>query len=219
MVSSCFGLKIASMIKRTLLYLTLATTTALTVAACGSETAEEASTITSSVVTEATTVDTSNAAPTTSVSSAAPSTEASTSAAPSSDAAEPAIPTDVITIDTDPEFAALVNTNDNCSQPLIDYAAANAGKTIQFDGYVANIAPSDTGGQRILVNPGVFDPAATPMGPSFQYVVPSAADMIITSGDASEITIGHGGTFTAKLGQFDSESCLLSLEPVSTVLN
>lgn len=219
LVSGCFGLNIASMMKRTLLSIALATTTAMSVVACGSEPAEDASNVASSVVAEATSPSTS-ATSATSAASTVTSAETSPSVSPTaSSAAEPAMPADVITKDTDPEFAALLSTNDNCSQALIDYAAANTGKTIQFDGYVANVVPSDNGGQRILVNPGIFDPAATPVGPSFQYSVASIADMRIAAGDESDVAIGRGGTFTATLAQFDSESCLLSLEPVSTVVN
>lgn len=226
LVSGRFGLNIASMMKRTLLSIALATTTAMSVVACGSEPAEDASNVASSVVAEAASPSTSaeaaasSATSATSAASAVTSAETSPSVSPTaSSAAEPAMPADVITKDTDPEFAALLSTNDNCSKALIDYAATNTGKTIQFDGYVANVVPSDNGGQRILVNPGIFDPAATPVGPSFQYSVASIADMHIAAGDESEVAIGRGGTFTATLGQFDSESCLLSLEPVSTVVN
>lgn len=203
------------MTKRTLVSLSLCTIAACGLVACGDDStdsgADNAAAASSAVQEISSAAEEASATTEATSESAAETSEEPTSAAFET-------PAEVITTDSSPEFAAILASPDNCSAAVSDFAAANAGKTIQFDGYIANIVPSDAG-QRYLVNTGAFNPTETPVGPSFEYGVGSPEELNLVSGDPSAIEIGHQGTFTATVNSFNQGSCLLSVDPVSTVLN
>lgn len=131
-----------------------------------------------------------------------------------------------VTVQNNPEFAALLAADDSCSDPVGAFASAYAGRTIEFDGSVAAMAgglsivdrtdPADGQGfYDILVVPGDKGPA-TEIGPSFQFHDVTLDDLHLT-GDNVPDSIGNGDRLhvVARVGEY-TMGCLIRLDPVST---
>ncbi|MFD5410208.1 DUF4839 domain-containing protein [Streptomyces nojiriensis] len=138
------------------------------------------------------------------------------SAAPTPTAAESAA-TEVITLQNDPEFAALLKA-DSCDKANLDFATGHAGRTVAFDGSIVNMAPHGTYDTRydFLLGPGDKG-ANTGVGPAFTYEDVGISDLKLT-GTKIPAAVGAGDTFrfVAKVGKFNADQCLFFLDPVST---
>lgn len=131
---------------------------------------------------------------------------------------EPAEPTDevppVITVKNSPEFASMLKGGD-CADSIGVFAEKHADETVKFRGSIRNVAPNGSE-EDYLVSPGKFD-VNSQRGPSFQFVGVTPEDLNFTDGSGPAfISEGEEFVFTAKVGEFDSDSCLFGLEPVST---
>lgn len=126
---------------------------------------------------------------------------------------------EVITTESNPDFASLVTLGDNCDASIGEFAAAHRGRHIAFDGYIGSMAPHGGFDTRfdILIVAGDFDPDVA-WGPSFLYRdVNTTFDLHYVDEDIPDsIGVGDNLRVTAEVVEFDSVSCLLYLEPVAT---
>jgi hypothetical protein len=139
---------------------------------------------------------------------ASPTTEPTTTTAPA--------PQEVLTTANNPELAALL-VSDDCSDTVQQFAAKYLGRTIEFDGNIAAVANHGDYDTRydILVHPGDFS-ETTASGPNFQYQNVGIYDLHVTGTD--DLRQGDNVHVKAEVGQYDSNSCLFLLTPVSTAV-
>ena len=139
--------------------------------------------------------------------------------APASTSAPPTTTTppaqETLTVDNSPDLAALL-TGSDCGATVASFVEEYRGRTIEFDGNVANVANHDGAETRydFLVYAGDYS-EVTATGPNLVFRDVSGLDMNLTGGDGS-ISTGDNLRFVAGVEDFDSDSCLLLLSPVST---
>jgi hypothetical protein len=115
------------------------------------------------------------------------------------------------------EFAALLKVPDTCDERVASFVAEYAGRTIEFDGSIANLAKLGETRYDILIAPGNKGPNST-VGPSFKFEDVNVFDLNLTGEDVPD-SVGEGDRFhfVAKVVDgFTPDNCLLFLEPVST---
>ncbi|MFI8833296.1 DUF4839 domain-containing protein [Streptomyces afghaniensis] len=138
------------------------------------------------------------------------------SATPTPTTAESAA-TQVITPQTNPEFAALLKA-DSCDEANLDFANRHEGHTVAFNGSVVNMEPRGDYDTRydFLLGPGDKGPNTT-AGPAFKYEDVNIFDLRLT-GKKMPATVRAGDKFrfVAKVGEFNADQCLFFLDPVST---
>ena len=141
------------------------------------------------------------------------------SATSESDATESSQPDDeqVLTADNSEEFAALLAVPNSCDETIAPFAAKYAGRTIEFDGSIAAMANHGDYDTRydFLVYPGNKGPEAT-VGPAFKFEDVNVFDLNLTGEKTSYVGEGDRFRFVAELGEYNPDTCLLFLEPVST---
>ncbi|GAA3957204.1 DUF4839 domain-containing protein [Actinoplanes auranticolor] len=152
---------------------------------------------------------------------AAPATMTATPNRKPSDAPTPAISEspaiEVITSRNNRAFTALLKA-DTCDEANVDFAAEYAGRTVAFDGSIADMAPHGDYDTRydLLLAPGNKGPEST-VGPAFKYEDVSVFDLNLT-GDETPAAVGEGDRFrfVAEVREFNTVQCLFYLDPVST---
>lgn len=131
---------------------------------------------------------------------------------------EPAEPA-ILTSRNNAEFAKVLKVSDGCDSPVGRFASKYAGKTIQFNGSIADLAPHGDYDTRfdILVYPGDKGPEST-VGPAFKFEDENlVSDMNFTGKGVPEyIRAGDRYQFVAKVGEYRAQQCILFLEPVET---
>jgi len=124
----------------------------------------------------------------------------------------------VLTADKSREFAALLAVPDYCDERIAHFAAKYGGRTIEFDGSIANMANHGDYDTRydILVAPGNKGPEST-VGPAFKFEDVNLFDLSLT-GAKSPDSVGEGDRlrFVAQVVDYNPNQCLLFLAPVST---
>jgi hypothetical protein len=122
----------------------------------------------------------------------------------------------VITPENNKDFAALLAT-DYCDPSMAQFAAKYEGRQIQFDGSIKNLQKYDSG-YDILVGPGNAGPKTT-VGPEFKYENVNMFDLNLT-GTSVPSYVAEGDKFrlTAEVGEYNPNSCLFFLTPVSTTV-
>lgn len=143
----------------------------------------------------------------------APTTRASTTAA-----ASPSEPTPVATLTTTNNDFAKVLKADYCDDRIDTFATKYEGETVEFAGIILDLAPRGDTKTRydILIAPG--DKVEATEGPLFRYEdVNTTNDFGWASSDIPD-TVGKGSKllFAARVGDFDTDRCLLSMTPVAT---
>ncbi|MCX4977453.1 DUF4839 domain-containing protein [Streptomyces sp. NBC_00620] len=138
------------------------------------------------------------------------------SATPTPTAAESAA-TEVITPQNSPEFAALLQA-DYCDDANLDFATRHKGETVAFNGSIVNMAPHGDDDTRydFLLGPGDKGPNTT-VGPAFKYEDVNVFDLKLT-GKKIPVAVDAGDKFrfVAEVRDFNADSCLFFLDPVST---
>ncbi len=116
------------------------------------------------------------------------------------------------------EFAALLAVSDPCDEALAPFADKYGGRTIEFDGSIANMANHGDYDTRydILIAPGNKGPEST-VGPSFKFEDKNVFDLNLTGSNVPN-SVGEGDRFrfVAEIVEYNQTQCLLFLEPVST---
>lgn len=158
------------------------------------------------------------AAPSTSTSSDIQSEAASEppSEEPEGTATESDEPDEVITAKNNDDFAALL-VGGECDKAVKGFAGENADRTIEFDGGIADMAPHGSYDTRydILVTPGNKGPNAI-VGPYFKFEDVNAGDLNFTGSVPNRFGTGDLIHVVADVEEYDPQTCLLLLEPVST---
>ena len=123
---------------------------------------------------------------------------------------------ETLTAANSPELAAILTEGDNCAASIGAFAAANGGRTIEFDGHISAVSSHDGAQTRfdILVSPG--DQNGGPAGPSFQFRDVNPLDMKLTGEVPESLQAGQAFRFTAEVREYEPSSCLFILRPVNT---
>jgi Domain of unknown function (DUF4839) len=133
------------------------------------------------------------------------------------DATKSSAPDDeqVLTADNSEEFAALLAVPDYCDETIAPFVAKYAGRTIKFDGSIANMANHGDYDTRydILVYPGDKGPEST-VGPAFKFEDVNVFDLNLTG--AKSVGEGDRFRFVAQVDKYNPTQCLLFLAPAST---
>lgn len=135
---------------------------------------------------------------------------------PEATATESDAPDEVITAKNNEDFAALL-VGGECDKAVKRFAGENADRTIEFDGGIADMAPHGSYDTRydILVTPGNKGPKAT-VGPYFKFEDVNAGDLHFTGSVPNRFGTGDLIHVVADVEEYDPQTCLLLLEPVST---
>ena len=125
---------------------------------------------------------------------------------------------EILTARNSKDFAAILALGDECDSSIGKFAAKYQGKTIQFNGVVANLAHASSYRTRydILISPG--NSAANPVGPAFKFEnVNTTFDLHWTGSKAPGIvSVGTKLRITALVDHYNGTQCLFFLDPVST---
>jgi Domain of unknown function (DUF4839) len=138
--------------------------------------------------------------------------------APDTDASREPDAEQVLTADNSEEFAALLAVPDYCDETIAPFVAKYGGRTIEFDGSVANLANHGDYDTRydILVAPGNKGPESTE-GPAFRFEDVNVADLNLTgAGIPDSVGAGDRFRFVARVVEYNPNQCLLFLAPVSS---
>ena len=123
----------------------------------------------------------------------------------------------VLTAENNADLASLLQGPGECDGSVAEFAQEYAGRTIEFDGNIASMAPHDGYETRFdyLIYVGDYSETGNP-GPSFQFTDENYYDLNLTGANIpTSVFMGSNLRFTAIVGEFTT-GCLLLLEPVST---
>ena len=121
-----------------------------------------------------------------------------------------------LTLKNSKEFRELLAVGDYCSGTVARFASRNEGRTIIFDGAVADVAPHGDYDTRFdyLLSPGGIE---STRGPAFQFRDVNYLDLKLTGKNIPDsVPEGTRLRITAQVDQYEARSCLFLLEPVST---
>lgn len=140
-------------------------------------------------------------------------TEDTDSPEQNAEAAQPASEQDVVlTTANCPDLATLLSSSDMDASWFV---SKYAGKTIEFDGNIAYLAPHANYTTRwdVLINAGDYDPDHA-QGPEMQYENVNTFDMGFDD-SLDEIRTGTNVHIKAIVKDYNASTCLLHLDPVS----
>jgi hypothetical protein len=125
----------------------------------------------------------------------------------------------ILTVKNNADLAAVLAVKDEFDPIVGEFAKKYAGKTIEFDGNIADMMPHGNYKTRydILIYPGDYN-ETTAIGPSFQFKdVNVVYDLKLTGSNIPE-TIGRGQNLhiTAVVEEYNENNGLFFLKPVST---
>lgn len=134
---------------------------------------------------------------------------------------EPSTPADeeTLTVENNADLAALLTGPD--SGPTVEnFAAEYQGRLVEFDGSIGAMGPHGNYDTRydILITYGDYSETKSSGGPSFQFRdVNTTYDLHLTGDDIPEtIGVGDNVHVVARVGEFETDTLLFLLEPVST---
>ena len=159
------------------------------------------------------------ASATTGAGRSASQTQAPTTQAPSTAEASPSqpAPAATITATNNREFATVLKT-DNCDDRIGMFATKHEGETVEFAGIILDLAPHGDTETRydILIAPGNAVEATE--GALFRYEDVNTTSDFGWAGPDIPDTVEKGAKllFVAEVGDYNTESCLLSITPVAT---
>ncbi|MGQ0846540.1 MAG: DUF4839 domain-containing protein [Sporichthyaceae bacterium] len=161
----------------------------------------------------------SNAAPSEAPSQAVVVPTQTPAATPEQTVTETLEPGGTLTTKNNRELAALMKVGDYCADEAVDFAAKYAGRTIAFDGSIVNMALHGSYKTRydILIGPGDQGPNTT-KGPAFKFQDVNLVSDIRLADRNRPANIGEGDRFrfVAEVGEYNADTCLFFLKPVST---
>ncbi|MEW9122697.1 MAG: DUF4839 domain-containing protein [Thermotaleaceae bacterium] len=124
----------------------------------------------------------------------------------------------ILTVNNNEELAAVLAVKDP-SDPIVgEFAKKYAGKTIEFDGNIADMMQNRDYKTRydILIYAGDYS-ETTAIGPSFKFEDVNVSDLKLTGSDIPEnIGMGQNLHITAVVKKYNEDSGLFMLKPVST---
>lgn len=125
-----------------------------------------------------------------------------------------------LTPENSSKLAALLTLTDYCAPSIAAFAAAHSGQTIEFPAYIGAMAPRDGASTRydILLGAGDFSESAAP-GPAFQFRdVNTTYDLHFTGTTPDTIGARTNLIITAEVDEYEPNSCLFLLDPISTAI-
>jgi hypothetical protein len=125
----------------------------------------------------------------------------------------------ILTVKNNADLAAVLAVKNETDPIVGEFAKKYAGKTIEFDGNIADMMPHGNYKTRydILIYPGDYS-ETTAIGPSFQFKdVNVVYDLKLTGSNIPE-TIGRGQNLhiTAVVEEYNENNGLFILKPIST---
>ncbi len=123
-----------------------------------------------------------------------------------------------LTVANSEELAALLAVGDYCDESIERFANRYTGRTIAFDGSIANMATRADYDTRydILLGAG-DDGAKTGLGPAFRFEDVNVLELnLIGANMPDRVGVGDKFRFIVEVDEFDSDSCIFVVEPVST---
>jgi hypothetical protein len=127
-----------------------------------------------------------------------------------------------LTVENSPDLAALLAGPDCGDDAIARFAIEYAGRTITFDGHISNMQNHGDYDTRydILLNTGDFSEttlAGIQNGPSFKFEDVNITDLNLTGPNIPEfIGMGDNLTIAASVEEWNADTCILFLDPVST---
>lgn len=124
---------------------------------------------------------------------------------------------EILTIDNCADLAALLSIKDPGDPSVSLFAEKYTGKTIEFDGNVMSAFPHGDYDTRfdILLGAGDYDENSA-TGPNFQFSDVGAYDLGVDIFSIEDyIKVGTNLRIVAKVGSYDANSQLFSLDPIS----
>lgn len=123
-----------------------------------------------------------------------------------------------VTIENSDAFAALLQNTDYCDASIATFASSHRDQLLTFDGYVA--ALNLRGGAKtrydLLLGAGDFSETSA-AGPAFQFRdVNTTSDLHYSGAVPDAIGVGSMLRFTARVVEFEPNTCLFQLDPVET---
>jgi hypothetical protein len=121
-----------------------------------------------------------------------------------------------ITAKNNDDFAAIL-VGGECDKAVKTFATDNAGRTIEFDGGIADMAPHGSYDTRydILITPGDKAENAT-IGPYFKFEDVNTGDLNFAGKVPNRFGTGDLIHVVADVDKYDPQTCLFFLGPVST---
>ncbi|MFC7685777.1 DUF4839 domain-containing protein [Ureibacillus sp. GCM10028918] len=126
---------------------------------------------------------------------------------------------EILTVENNEDFAAVLAVKNEADPIIGEFAKKYAGRTIEFDGYIANMMEHGNYKTRynILILEGDYG-GTTFSGPNFQFEDVNVVSDLNLFGSNIPDTIGMGQNLhiTAVVEEYNENSGLFLLEPVST---
>lgn len=145
-------------------------------------------------------------------------TAQSTEETPSAEENQSSAEEEIITVDNNEEFAAILNTKDEGDQIIKEFAVKYAGRIIEFDGNIAHMSYHGDYTTRydFLISPWDYSETSI-SGPYFKFEDCNVFDLNLI-GDNIPDAVGTGDNlhFIAKIKNFDETSLWFYLDPIST---
>lgn len=133
---------------------------------------------------------------------------------------DPTPSTTILTIDNNSDLATILTTKDPLDPSIATFANTYQGQLIEFDGFVADVAPHGNYENHFdyLILAGDFNPS-TEIGPYFQFSNINYTEFNFPEGSAPEsVPEGVNLHIVAKVGKYTPQSGLFQLDPVSTTI-
>ena len=132
-------------------------------------------------------------------------------------ASPPVEPT--LTVENNPELAALLAETDYCDDTVEAFAAKYDDRTVEFDASVALVTNHGDYKTRydFLISPGDQGPEST-RGPAFKFEDVNYIDLNLSGADnRSSVSVGDLVRVVARVEEWDPvQGCLFWLDPIST---
>lgn len=125
---------------------------------------------------------------------------------------------DILTLENNEELEAVLTVNDTNDPIVSEFAKKHSGRTIEFDGYIANMMPHGKYKTRydILINTGDYG-ETTYEGPDFKFEDVNIFDLNLTGAEIPEtIGLGQNLRITAVVEEYDENPGLFFLNPLSS---
>lgn len=125
---------------------------------------------------------------------------------------------DILTLENNEELEAVLTVNDTNDPIVSEFAKKYSGRTIEFDGYIANMMPHGKYKTRydILINTGDYG-ETTYDGPDFKFEDVNVFDLNLTGAEIPEtIGLGQNLRITAVVEEYDENPGLFFLNPISS---
>ena len=119
--------------------------------------------------------------------------------------------TNIITVENNEEFKTLLQTDDQ--NTIKDFIQKYKGQTIEFDGYIADLAKNKSK-YDILIYSGDYNPDEA-TGPNFKFVeIGLISNPVFNPFNGENIREGQNVHIKAKVGSYNKEQELVYLSPI-----